>query len=174
MQLSAKDLVLIILRKNEETDCLQGITRIEKLAYLISKSPEFNDLDKRLEYKALHYGPYSEAIVEALEILNATHFIESNEVKFDIQEQNRGDEVVLEDLQEIKEYIETKDYTLTAKGKTIADYRLLQLSSEQRKQIDKIIKEYGGLRLKQLLKQVYEIAPEDLLKKSTIRGELGI
>lgn len=173
MELTDKKLVMILLRRNN-APILTGITRIEKLAYLTTLSPEFSDLALKLNFEPLHYGPYSEKIVLAIDALETHNFINSRSVTFERQISERADEEVIESLGETKDFIETKSYFLSDAGKQVADYYFKQLSPEQQREIDNIISKYGGLPLKKLLTEVYSKAPEFLLRKSKIREEIGI
>lgn len=171
--LKPMDLVLILLHKNDNPRILEGITRIEKLAYLASLSPRFSDLKKELQYEPFHYGPYSDVISKSLDKLLSYSFVESDVVVFEMQKNQRADEISLENEQEVKEYVETRNYRLSPKGKALAQFLYEnKLTPEQRKEIDRLVQEYGSLELKDLIKRVYAIAPPDMLARSRIRDEM--
>jgi len=169
---SAKDTVLILLAKCPANK-LVGITRIEKLAYLVSLSPAFRGLAQELAYEPLHYGPYSEEIAEAVEILADTGFVESKQVKFEVQTRNRGDEIVIQERQEINEYVETRNYSLTRNGGLIANYLFSRLTQSQQQEIERITKNYGSLDLAELIEKVYAVAPDEMLSRSVIKNQMG-
>ena len=173
-ELTGKKAILIILRRCEGKNNLMGVTRIQKLAFLLTLEDELRYLNNELKYDAHYYGPYSETITNGLEILSDNNFIESNTIQFEKLNQNRADERVIEDHMEIKEYIQTKDYKLTEAGRLIADYYFKKLDDNEKKLINSITDEYGQLELIELLKKVYKIAPDDLLRNSTIKDDLGI
>ena len=171
--LSAKDVVLILLDRCPDDDLqLRGITRIQKLAYLLTLSPEFKDLTRNLEYRPLHYGPFSKAISDSVEILQDTGFIEGKPMSFELQVRNRADELAMEEMSDTKEFIETLNFRLTKIGKFIADFRFNQLTPSQQAEIERIAKQFGGLSLKELIRRVYVLAPEDLLRRSKIKDEM--
>lgn len=170
-ELTEKDVVLVLLAKCEN-NALNGITRIEKLAYLLTLSPSFPTLGQRLEFRPLHYGPYSDRVAEAVEVLRENDFIGSERLSFERQVVNRADEISLEEMSDTKEFIETKSYRLTRKGQIIAEHLYGQLSSQQRGEIDRIAGKFAQLNLKELMKRVYAEAPEEMLRKSTIREEM--
>ena len=173
MEMTAKKLVMILLKRNK-AQVLQGITRIEKLAYLVTLSSKFSDLTAKMDFEPLHYGPYSENLFLAIDTLETHNFIDSKPITFEKQISERADEEVIESLEDTKDFIETKNYLLSDAGDRVADYYFNQLSQEQQQEIDNIISRYGGLPLKKLLSEVYSKAPEFMLRKSKIREEIGI
>jgi uncharacterized protein YwgA len=169
---SAKDMVLILLAKCPANK-LVGITRIEKLAYLMSLSPAFQGLAQELAYEPLHYGPYSDEIAEAVDILADTGFVESEQVKFELQTKNRGDEIAIQERQEVNEYVETRRFSLTKNGGLIANYLFGRLTHSQQQEIERITKTYGGLDLADLIEKVYAVAPDEMLSRSVIKNQMG-
>jgi hypothetical protein len=171
--LSAKDVVLLILWQLERHSQLRGITRIEKLGFLISLEPEFRSLAERLSYKALHYGPYSKEIADSVDILSSYEFVKGNPVEFAVQSENRADEELIENSRDLQEYVETEDYELTPKGKRIAGIlHERKMNPEQRRVFDRIVSTYGDILLKDLMRTVYEKAPEEMLAKSRIKDSM--
>jgi len=168
---TAKDVILILLAKCH-SNAMNGITRIEKLSFILALSPDFRDLREKLAFRPLHYGPYSDLIAESIEILHENDYIDAEPLNFELQISNRADEVSMEEMCDTKEFIETRNFHLTAKGKIIADHRYGELSLGQRREIDRIAKQYGQLDLKELIRRVYSLAPEDMLRLSRIREEM--
>lgn len=174
--LTAKKIVLILLRRAESSDKFMGITRIEKLVFLLTLRPEFKDIEKALKYEPLYYGPYSREIKNALDELKGSGFVVTKTHLFNKQQNNlnRRDEEITEQIDENNEFIETAEYSLTLKGQKVADRLFRDLKSQSHQDvIDDVVNKYSSLELKELLKSVYKIAPEELLARSTIRKELG-
>ena len=76
-ELTGKKAILIILRKCEGRNNLMGVTRIQKLAFLLTLKDELRYLNNDLKFDAHYYGPYSETITSDLEILEDNNFIET-------------------------------------------------------------------------------------------------
>lgn len=171
--LTAKDVVLLILGDCDECGQLRGITRIEKLGFLLTLAPEFQELRKTLAYSALHYGPYSKEIAYAVDVLSFHDFLKGTPASFTRQLENRADEELVENSQDTQEYVETEDYQLTPRGVKIAQYLLEnKMTPEQQAAFKRLMKEYCDLPFRDLMKAVYERAPEEMLAKSRIRGSL--
>ena len=171
--LTAKDVVLLVLRECENYRQLRGITRIEKLGFLLTLAPEFDGLQETLAYSALHYGPYSKEIAYSVDVLSFYDFVKGTPVSFNRQLENRADEELIENSQDTQEYVETEDYELTPKGAKIAQYLFQKkMTPEQQTAFKRVMKQYGDLPFRDLMKVVYERAPEEMLAKSRIRGSL--
>ena len=174
-QPSVKKLVLIVMGRASKCGRFMGITRIQKLIYLLSITPEYKEIENELRYQPLHYGPYSAEVSLAIDTLVEYKYILSTPLKLETQKlkNERGDEESISEMAENKEYFETKEYRLSPVGSKVADHLYNSLSIKNRKVMDNIIKQYGGLELKELLRRVYAIAPDELLARSTIRSQLG-
>lgn len=178
------DLVLLLLGAPSEhpevTGKVAGITRLEKLAYLVEVESRFHeaveDQSERFNFKAYHYGPYTREIYDAVGLLVSVGLID---------ETRKGSDSSLDVAEELealdsrdfgsggdggKPYVE-RNFALTPKGEYVAKVLAQQAGDAAVKQITAVKDEYGALNLRALLRRVYKAHP-DMTGKSRIKNEL--
>lgn len=181
MEASAADLIVALLylpgTDDDYFEEIKGITRLEKLVYLLLKEGDFEEkLGEDLNYQPYDYGPYSGEvydIIEALENIGVLNIDrkETSDFKENI------DEIFLEFSEDqnptLDKYIDV--YKLDEKkGKKIWEESVKEKFSD--KEIDKIqeIKnKYNGTELRHLLEHVYEKYPESTKKSKILDKILG-
>lgn len=179
MEASAADLMVALLHSPGSTgktfEEIKGITRLEKLVFLLLKEGDFEDkLAEELDYEAYDYGPYSGEVydlVEALEdigVLNVDRK-ETSDFKENI------DEIYLEYSEDqnppLDKHIDI--YRLDEeKGEKIWQENVKdKFTSEELKKIERIKSKYNEIELRELLTYVYENYPEST-KESKILDEI--
>ncbi|MCA1704747.1 MAG: SocA family protein [Actinobacteria bacterium] len=166
------DIVLLLLaaptRVREVQDRIAGITRLEKLLFLADKEADVQaDVSSgRLEFIAYHYGPYSKAVYEAVELLE--------EAKLLREERMIGDRT-LDEVEEVatdatEEGPVERRFFLTDNGKTVAGLLAKQYPDAVAK-LSEVKDQYGKMSLRQLIRYVYTRFP-DYAKESKIRDQV--
>ena len=177
---SAADLMVLLLyakgytgNLNEE---IRGITRLEKLMYLLLKEGGFGEmLFQEVAFEAYDFGPYSAEVYDLLESLSMMGIVtirqeEISNIKDIIDIYYAEEEGQVEEPARIMEI-----YSLTRdRGFRIAR-KLLQerVTDEEFKRVENIKTKYNGLKLEDLLKYVYETYPESAKKSRIIERILG-
>jgi uncharacterized phage-associated protein len=174
---SAANLLLLLLYANECED-IKGITRLEKLMYLLLKEGGFEEeLKDDIHFEAYDFGPFSPEVYDVLEALKEKKIIQSRSEKYDTFGEV-FDELLYRELEENPPIISSERtmevYSLTEdKG-----MRLIQvlnergkITEEDLKKVEQIKSKYNGLKLNDLLKYVYETYPEST-KKSKIFNKI--
>lgn len=178
---SAADLMIMLLyakgKSGEYNEPIRGITRMEKLMYLLLKEGGFEEtLKNELNFEAYDYGPYSAEIYDIIEALKEIKILKvMTEKKHYVDELFDG----LRYDSDIGEPFESKDYveiySLTDdKGMKIASIlKEKRVSEKELKNIENIKKKYNKMNLKELLRYVYETYPQSAKKSKIIADILG-
>ena len=170
--LIAPDLVLLLLatstRWEQATNRINGITRLEKLLFLVDKECNYGDaLDKTFDFVPYHYGPYSKEVYEAVELLEEAGLIEEQR-NFTDSELDRAEELLYSGMATEISY--ERQFILTDDGKSIARY-LFRNRPQLEAEIRRIKDTYAGLPLQTLIYYVYTKYP-DYAVRSVIRDKI--
>jgi len=171
-ELIAPDLILLLLvaptRWSQARDGINGITRLEKLLFLIEKEC-LSDVAVRepFEFVAYHYGPYSREVYEAVELLEEAELLQEKRI-FTDSDLDRAEELLYSDMTTEISY--ERQFRLTEKGKIVAEYLAASHPRLQRK-IERTKNRYAGLTLQNLIFHVYSQYP-DYTKRSVIRDKI--
>ena len=171
-ELIAPDLILLLLAAptnwQQATNRINGITRLEKLLFLIDKEcPNLHPLANAFEFIPYHYGPYSKEIYEAVELLEEAGLLEEHR-KINDPELDWAEELLYSDMTTEISY--ERQFILTDDGKSVADY-LSHSHPHLQPQLSKIKDRYAGLTLHDLIFHVYTDYPAST-EKSVIRDKI--
>jgi len=179
---SAADLIVLLLyakgsteKQNEE---VRGITRMEKLMYLLLKEGDFEDvLSKEVNFEPYDFGPYSPEIYDLLESLKEMGIVNVREEKIS----NIKDNIDIyfyyaESHGQIEETTggTMEIYSLTGdRGFKIANMLLQRVTLEELKRIEDIKTRYNDMKLDDLLGYVYKTYPYSAKKSKIIEKIFG-
>ena len=178
---SAADLMVLFFyakgstgKQNEE---IKGITRMEKMMYLLLKEGGFEDiLSKEVTFEAYDFGPYSPEIYDLLESLKEMGIVNVQEEKTS-NIKDTIDIYYAEAEGLIEETIggTMKIYSLSEnRGLRIAKMiREKRLTPEELKRIEDIKAKYNGMKIDDLLRYVYKTYPDSVKKSKIIEKILG-
>ena len=161
-------------------EAIQGITRLQKLIFLLQqgKGPEeLIEYAKQHLFQPYKMGPYSGTLGEEIEVLRSAGLVGTERLTYwitdDADEEPADKKDRSTELTEPsnKRPIESREYFLTTRGMEIGGTLWNSLTEKQRKTLIKFKSFFGGLSLRQLLILVYEHYPE-YAEKSEIRGRL--
>jgi hypothetical protein len=180
----ASDLVLLLLAAPTAIADLQdqcrGITRLEKLAFLLERETDFANTVRvptdDLHFQPYHYGPYSKELYDAVTFLASIGLLRDRRVdvssRLEIGEEYEGFEWT--DLgagspTEDRPYVERR-IDLTDKGRLVARLLSERVGDPAVQRITAVKDRFGSLPLRQLLRYVYDIYPQ-MAAESRIRDE---
>ena len=171
-ELIAPDLILLLLaaptRWPQAENRINGITRLEKLLFLIDQECQFNDTPSEpFNFIAYHYGPYSKEVYEAVELLEEVGLVKE-EREFTDSALDHAEELLYSDTATEISY--ERQFVLTSDGKTVAEY-LSRAHSQLQQQIHKLKDKYAGLSLQDLIYDVYSRYPS-YTERSVIREKI--
>lgn len=150
-------------------DRLEGITRLEKLVFLLEMETEVGKLlTERPNFKPHHFGPFSAEVYRAVEILKAAGLLsemgrlsESPEDSWESANLILGDDV---------QYA-SRDFELTEKGRRYFEVLASLVGKDAVKTASKLKDQFGSLPLRQLIRYVYQ-RHESFTTRSKIREQI--
>ncbi len=177
---SAADLMVLLLyakgstgKQNEE---VRGITRMEKLMYLLLKEGGFEDvLSKGVTFEAYDFGPYSPEIYDLVESLKEMGIVKVQEEKIS-NIRDIADIYYAEAQGQIEEATGgiMEIYSLTEdRGFKVANMLLNRAQPEEIKRIEDIKAKYNSMKLDDVLRYVYKTYPDSAKKSKIIKDILG-
>lgn len=152
---------------------IEGITRLEKLVFLLERETELGELlTEQPDFEPHNFGPFSSKVYQAVETLEAAGLITDSASLAPTEEDSWEADQLIGD--EPATAFTTRDFELTDTGQRY--YRALV--EELPKDVEPILREFkdrfAGLPLRQLIRYVYSRHP-DQTGKSLIRDQiLGI
>lgn len=168
--LEGSDLVLMLLAAPTNVpsarDRVNGITRLEKLLYLVEKETSVADAvaGEHLMFTAYNYGPFSKDIYEAVELLEESGLLTEERV-VDGRTIDSIEDVNVTGAVEADEYVERR-FVLTEHGRLVANL-LAQHHPGVAQQLTGIKDRYAQRSLSGLIGYVYKTYP-DSAKNSVI------
>jgi len=143
------DLALLLFHHANEVD---GITKLQKLIFLIQEETEFTEVHEKIEFEfeSYKYGPFSEEIYDRIRFLIAIGAIEAVDTDSDTDHVRTQDD---------QNDLSGKKFVLTEKGKKIS-YEFNEILDDNiEEEIEAISNEYNDLTLNELLEYVYTQYP---------------
>ena len=175
---SGADLIIALLyapgNTGKPSEEIRGITRLEKLLFLLLKEADFeNKTGGELVYEAYDFGPYSGEVVDILDALKADGLVAGR-----VEELQSYSEVV-DGLMVSGRYEESaaekprtvEIYALTERGKWVGDALFTGLAPEERRALQSIKKRFNAIELNELLEYVYKRYP-GMIRKSKILDKI--
>ena len=174
MDVDREDVLLLLLDANERASGkpqFKGVTRLEKLIFLLSKEESGQFLEPLFEFKAYKFGPFSAGVYEATEFLSGLKLVDVEERGFP-NAYSRMEEAALHES--ISDEVEVdgstmstaareKLFQLTETGRSVAA-KLRSIWTQERpdvlEKIDAVVRRYGALPLSQLIRYVYRRYPD--------------
>ena len=179
IQLDPEDIILLILEANKNIlgkDTFCGVTRLEKLLFLLQKETDFEGIDSFYHFSPHNFGPFSKEVYEALEFLESCDLISVKERVYNSRYATVGELLLLQEIseQDVSEDATNEDlaateklFFLTGNGNKVAE-KLQEAINNRRpndiKNLYGIISRYGILPLNQLIRYVYKKYPQMVVK----------
>jgi hypothetical protein len=147
---------------------LEGITRLEKLVFLLEKESKLRDLlDEELEFHAYDFGPFSSKIYQAVDVLEAAGLIQDN-IRYSGGADDTWETVHI--VGEDAPY-STREFVLTDLGRKYFAALLQEIPEDLTKEVSNIKDRFGSMPLRQLVRYVYKRYPA-YTEKSKIRDQV--
>jgi len=172
IEIDREDVLLLIFDAYERLfhkASFNGVTRLEKLIFLLAAEGDLKDIDNLFAFRAYKFGPYSKSVYEAAEFLESADFVRV-EVKpyysYFLAEEEKEFQRDIETEDDIPEPISSgheRLFALTDKGRAVAEKLRLVWEKdypEHLRKIDTIVSRYGSLPLNQIIRYVYRRFPK--------------
>lgn len=173
-KLEIDDVVVLLLGcptgKPELEDKLSGVTRLEKLVFLVEQETTLGELlDEDANFVAYNFGPFSPKVYQAVDALSGYGLLEDSRSIADSNEDS-WEQVSVIGVRSPDPYA-TRDFRLTEKGKRY--YRALaeEVSKEHIQELTGLKEQFGLIPLRQLVRYVYRRYP-NMTENSIIRDEV--
>ena len=172
-QFEVDDAIVLILGAPTKVpalkDRLEGITRLEKLVFLLEKETEVGQLmTEKPDFKPHDFGPFSARIYQAVEILKAAGLLdETGRLSESPEDSWESANLILGDDAQYA----TRDFRLTEKGRRYYAALTSELPKEAVKAASRLKDQFGSLPLRQLIRYVYQ-RHEAYTTRSKIREQI--
>ncbi|WP_022885762.1 hypothetical protein [Glaciibacter superstes] len=152
---------------------IKGVTRLEKLIFLLEKETSSNSwLDEGADFEAYNFGPFSQKVYQAVDKLSVAGLVtDSGSPAADEsdtwEERNRIDDLVPDPYT-------TRDFELTERGWRYFSAVKAELPPGALDELETFKERFVSLPLRQLVRYVYQ-RYDEFTKNSVIRDDiLGI
>lgn len=166
------DLLLLLLFADNQEEIV-GITRLEKLTFLLIQNRVFKKFQKDFEYEEYDYGPWSSQILDNVEALSSYGLILCKERSLPILEKDYYQDEIELNFDLIKEFHENKTlvYTLSSDGIKVSKELYSSLRENEKQIIQSTKTKYNKMSLHELIRYVYHFYP-NFTKKSVIKDQV--
>lgn len=173
IQLDREDIILLILEANERLlrkNSLNGITRLEKLLFLLERESSFEGIGTFFAFEPHNFGPFSKEVYEAVEFLQGCELIDISERSFPSPYARADEDRLTAEIsdEESESTVTEMRFSLTNDGRKVAK---IMRDSVARKRpsdvedVDALVRKYGTRPLNHLIRYVYHQYP-DMTSKS--------
>src|SRR3989454_8748721 len=178
---SGADLVMALLYapgKTEKTgEEIRGITRLEKLIFLLLKESGFeSQTGGEFSYEAYDYGPYSGELVDILDALKGEGLVRSRHAVLESFKEV-ADGIVVAVSRASEAGVKPKSveiYGLTDRGGKVGEKIFRGLSEKERETITDIKARFNQAALNEGLREVYARDPKMVEKAKIMNEVLGL
>jgi len=150
---------------------LEGITRLEKLIFLLERETPARDwMTAKTDFRSYRFGPFSSKVYQAVDSLAAADIVRDSAKKSDDNADRWESVSALMEEGDLDPYT-TRDFVLTDRGKDYYAALLRELPPNAEQVLNEFKKRFASLPLRQLVRYVYERYPQ-FTDKSEIREEI--
>jgi hypothetical protein len=172
--LETDDAIILLLGAPGATDRdrgrIDGITRLEKLLFLLEKETEATSwLKEKADFRSDNFGPFSAKAYQEIENLTTYGLISDSATLSESTEDTWESEHIIGEP--VGEPYATRNLELTEKGKRYYGALLEELPPEAESVISELKRRFGGIPLRRLIRYVYQEHPK-FTDKSTIREDI--
>jgi hypothetical protein len=163
-QIDPEDVVLLLLEANERVlrrAELAGITRLEKLLFLLEKETRFEGIATLFVFKPHNFGPFSKEVYESVDFLESCRLVRVREKAHSTIYTRLDEAKLLSEISELDEepeeagFVKERIFALTDDGRKVANKLRDMVGGEDAAAVDGIVQRYGLLPLSQLIRYVY-------------------
>lgn len=173
-ELEVDDVIVLLLGSPTNKPALKnqisGITRLEKLVFLIENELSVKELMcEDAGFTAYNFGPFSAAVYKAVDSLSGYGLIEDTG-SITSSNEDSWEQIRVIGVSQADPYA-TRDFRLTERG--IQYYEVISgdISEEDLAELTKLKDQFGSMPLRQLVRYVYQQYPH-MTENSIIRDEI--
>lgn len=164
-ELDPEDIILLLLDAHERINkslYLNGITRLEKLVFLLERETPFSGVGDLFKFTAYNFGPFSKEVYESIDFLESCNLISVTEkshtsIYARAAEEKLSSEIPVSDDESdpSASSVREKIFQLTENGRDVACKLRQAISDEDIQSINLVISKYARLSLGQIIRYVY-------------------
>jgi hypothetical protein len=155
----------------ERQGYLEGVTRLEKLIFLLERETPVQDwITEKADFMSYRFGPFSSKVYQAADTLAAAGLIRDSANPAKDEEDDWESLSALIDREDLLPY-STRTFELTDRGRKYYDALLSELPPEAERVLTDFKTRFGRLPLRQLVRYVYERYPQ-FTDQSEIRDDI--
>ncbi len=152
------------------TDQLSGVTRLEKLVFLIEHETTLPDLlVEDADFTPYNFGPFSAIVYKAVDALVSYGLLDDSESTTKSVEDS-WEQVWVLGVDRPDRYA-TRDFRLTEKGRRYYEALIRDIPKRYIRELSELKDQFGSIPLRQLIRYVYLRYP-NMTEKSLIRDEV--
>lgn len=178
------DILLVLLyapgRSDKAGESIEGITRLQKLMFLLQQGLGPKKLEKKIakqecKFEPYKMGPYAKSLQGDIDELLSVGLIRAERLRYLITDDGDAKEraIELDEGRETRKVVESLKYRLTDNGMRAGKELWENIDEKSREGLEKFKRFFGSLSLRQLLIYVYEKYPR-MTGESEIRRGLGL
>lgn len=172
--LETDDVIVLLLgapgATERDSGRIEGITRLEKLLFLLEKESGVDEwLKEDAAFSSNNFGPFSAKAYQEIETLTTAGLVEDSATLSDSAEDTWETENIIGEV--TPEPYATRNLALTDKGRRYYQALLAELPPEAESVISELKRRFGSIPLRRLIRYVYERYPE-YTDKSVIRDQI--
>lgn len=151
-------------------DQIKGITRLEKLVFLIERETALKDLLKEdARFRPYNFGPFSENVYRSVGYLSSYGLLEDTGRISDNTE-DAWEQIQAIGIDQIDPYL-TRDFRLTDIGKRYYESLIQDIPEHYIQDLSQFKERFAPIPLRQLVRYVYLRYP-DMTERSLIREDI--
>lgn len=183
---SGMDVLLLLLYAkgvaNKVNEPIRGITRLEKLIYLLNQEGGFHNYISDYHFEPYDFGPFSNELWDDIETLKdeSLGLVETQEVSTSYFIEISDAEKAMEEERELKEEVidvsgekKMEIYRLSERGKIVAEQLFKELTPEEQRILEKMKRKFNSMSLFELIRYVYLKYPESTAYSKIRKDILG-
>lgn len=175
MKLEVDDLIVLLLGAPASSPRLQGriegITRLEKLVFLLFREQELGKaLSEDPDFRPHNFGPFSPKVYQAVADLSSYGLITDSARISDTTEDSWESENLIAPAA-VSDPYSTRDFELTERGRRYYEALLTDLPPGSEEQLHAFKDRFAATPLRALVRYVYE-RHEDMTANSLIKREV--
>lgn len=172
--LETDDAIVLLLGApggEQKAGYLEGVTRLEKLIFLLERETPVQDwMTEKADFRSWKFGPFSSKVYEAADTLAAAGMIRDSATDARTAEDRWESLNALVDEEDLDPYT-TRTFELTERGANYYAALLRELPPETEQVVREFKRRFARLPLRQLVRYVYERYPQ-FTDQSEIRDQI--
>ena len=172
--LEIDDTIVLLLGAPTKNPALQdrvsGVTRLEKLVFLIERETSLKDLlTEDADFIPYNFGPFSKTVYRAVDLLSGYGLVDDSP-SIAANDEDSWEQTWVIGFETPDRYA-TRDFRLTKKGKRYYTVLSREIPESYIRELTAFKEQFGSLPLRQLVRYVYQRYPK-MTERSLIRDEI--